>query len=66
MTWLDQPEEQKRILMDLDVMAEHRSPHIVLCYGSAIWNVSEQFIRRVDRISDQCQTLWPVTGCVCL
>ena len=49
MTWLDQPEEQKRILMDLDVMAEHRSPHIVLCYGSAIWNVSEQFIRRVGK-----------------
>ncbi len=26
--------------MDLDVMAEHKSPHIVLYYGSVIWNVS--------------------------
>lgn len=40
MTWLDHPEERKRILMDLDVMAEHKSPHIVLYYGSVIWNVS--------------------------
>ncbi|XP_064396634.1 dual specificity mitogen-activated protein kinase kinase 7-like [Halichondria panicea] len=38
MPWLEHPEERKRILMDLDVMAEHKSPHIVLYYGSVIWN----------------------------
>ena len=26
--------------MDLDVMAQHKSPHIVNYFGSVIWNVS--------------------------
>ncbi len=30
--------------MDLDVMAEHKSPHIVLYYGSVIWSVSSSVI----------------------
>ena len=41
MVWLDEPEERKRILMDLHVMSNHKSPHIVQYYGSAIWNVSQ-------------------------
>lgn len=41
MVWLDEPEERKRVLMDLHVMSHHKSPHIVQYYGSVIWNVSQ-------------------------
>ena len=41
MTWLDESEERKRVLMDLNVMSIHKSPYIVKYYGSAIWNVSQ-------------------------
>lgn len=38
MIWVDEREEQKRVMMDLNVMSVHMSPHIVTYYGSAIWN----------------------------
>lgn len=44
MVWLDEPEERKRILMDLHVMSNHKSPHIVQYYGSVIWNVSQFYL----------------------
>ena len=33
-------EEQRRVLMDLEVMTSHHCPQIVEYYGSAIINVS--------------------------
>lgn len=38
MVWMDEKEEQKRVLMDLHVMSIHKCPHIVTYYGSIIWN----------------------------
>lgn len=38
MVWLDNHEERKRILMDLNVMTTHKSPNIVRCFGSVIWH----------------------------
>lgn len=36
----DSWDEQRRVLMDLEVMNSHDSPYIVEYYGSAIINVS--------------------------
>ena len=38
MVWVDNPEESKRILMDLKVMTTHRCPYIVQYYGSVLRN----------------------------
>ena len=39
MVWVDDPEERKRILMDLHVMSTHNSPYIVQYYGSVLVQV---------------------------
>ena len=36
MLWTDSAGERERVIRDLDVMAKHRSPHIVQYYGSQI------------------------------
>ena len=42
----ESPEEQQRVLMDLEVMTSQHSPYIVEYYGSAIINVSALIITR--------------------
>ena len=36
MLWTDSAGERERVIKDLDVMAKHRSPHIVQYYSSEI------------------------------
>lgn len=51
MVWLEDPEERKRVLMDLHVMSIHCCPHIVRYYGSVIWNVRKLWHHLVSMCS---------------
>ena len=63
MGWLEDPEERKRVLMDLHVMSIHCCPHIVRYYGSVIWNVRKLWQHLSARAF---HVLCVLCMCVCL
>lgn len=66
MVWVDDPEERKRILMDLHVMSTHDSPHIVQYYGSVlvqteVWVFMELMATCLDRLLKKIGGPFPET-----
>jgi mitogen-activated protein kinase kinase 7 len=66
MVWVDDPEERKRILMDLHVMSTHNSPYIVQYYGSVlvqteVWVFMELMATCLDRLLKKIGGPFPET-----
>jgi mitogen-activated protein kinase kinase 7 len=64
MVWVDDPEERKRILMDLHVMSTHNSPYIVQYYGSVlvqteVWVFMELMATCLDRLLKKIRGPFP-------